>query len=69
MKKRSSKSASVIETFRTIGKQLWFAQLQGKPQTKCRGKTQVEAVGRLIVAKHRLLRLDIVRDHSQDTGG
>ena len=46
--------------------QEWFAQIAGKPGTKVSGKTQVEAVGRLVMAKHRHLRLQVRRDETRD---
>lgn len=48
------------------GESIWFAEIEGKPGTKVSGKTQVEVVGRLVIAKHRLLRLQIVRDEIKD---
>ena len=56
----------VIVTYRKMGENTWFAQLKGKPGTKVSGKTQVEAVGRLVIAKHGRLRLQISRDETKD---
>jgi hypothetical protein len=56
----------VIVTHRKMGENLWFAQIKGKPGTKVSGKTQVEAVGRLVIAKHGRLRLQIKRDETKD---
>lgn len=60
----SKKKSAIIQiiTCRKTGDDRWFAQIEGKPGTKVSGKTQVEAVGRLVVAKHRYLHLQIVRD-------
>jgi hypothetical protein len=56
-----------IVTYRRVQDQVWFAELAKKPGTKTSGRTQAEAVGRLVVAKHRHLLLDIKRDMARDT--
>jgi hypothetical protein len=55
-----------IVTYRDPARELWFAQLGSKKHTRVSGKSQSEAVGRLVVAKHRMLRVQIVRDESKD---
>jgi hypothetical protein len=55
-----------IKTFRKRDENKWFAEIPGKPQSRISGKTQVEAVGRLVIAKHRLLNIHISRDESKD---
>jgi len=66
MAKKKAAKPLVIETYRKVGENHWFAQLKGKPGTKVSGKTQVEAVGRLVVAKHRHLGLTVKRDLTKD---
>ena len=57
MKKKST--TTKIVTYRKVGENLWFAQIEGKPGTKVQARTQVEAVGRRVIAKPRHLRLQI----------
>ena len=66
MKKKAKSIAAQITTYRKTGRNEWFAEITGKPGTKLSGKTQVEAVGRLVIAKHRHLRLLIKRDETRD---
>ena len=55
-----------LVTYRVLGQARWFAEIVGKPAKKCSGKTQAEALGRLLLAKYRLFPLRIRRDESRD---
>lgn len=66
MPKKKKMGLTEVTTYRKMGKPEWFAEIAGKPGTKVTGKTQVEAVGRLVMAKHRHLRLFIKRDETRD---
>lgn len=64
--KKKVDTTITIVTYRKAIDNIWFAQIKGKPGTKVSGKTQVEAVGRLVIAKHRHLGLVISRDETKD---
>ena len=66
MKKKAKSTIAQITTYRKTDKNEWFAEITGKPGTKVSGRSQVEAVGRLVIAKHRHLRLFIKRDETRD---